>query len=104
MKTLERLRYLPHFGVHNPNKPGKLRWVFDGAAMSSGFSLNGVLSMVPDLNQPLVCVLRKFRKYKVAIQGDIKDIFHRVYIQPEDRVSQRFLWRGTRKIQNTICW
>jgi len=53
--------------------------------------------MGPDLNQPLVSVLWKFRKYKVAVQGDIKDMFHRVYIQPDDRVSQKFLLRGTRR-------
>ncbi|XP_033245661.1 uncharacterized protein LOC117187336 isoform X2 [Drosophila miranda] len=48
----DRLWYLPHFGVENPNKPGA-----------------------------------------VGVCGDIKEMFHQVLIQPEDRCSQRFLWR-----------
>jgi transposase InsO family protein len=89
-----RTWYLPHFGVTNPNKPGKLRLVFDAAARSHGISLNDVLCQGPDLNNSLISVLMKFRKYKYAFAGDIKDMFHRVFIQKEDRHSQRFLWRG----------
>ena len=37
--------YLPHFAVFNPNKPGKLRFVFDAAAKAGSASLNDTLSM-----------------------------------------------------------
>lgn len=91
----KRLWYLPHFGVKNPNKPGKIRLVFDAAAESHGMSLNKALVQGPDLNNSIVSVLLKFRQYEYAFAGDIKDMFHRVLIRSEDRHSQRFLWRGT---------
>ena len=58
-----RVWYLPHFGVKNPNKPGKLRLVFDAAARTAGTSLNDQLDAGPDLLQPLPAVLLRFRQF-----------------------------------------
>lgn len=93
-KEVQPLWYLPHFGVMNPNKPGKLRLVFDAAAESNGVSLNSNLVQGPDLNNTIVSVLLKFRQYQYGFAGDVKDMFHRVMIQKKDRTAQRFLWRG----------
>ncbi|XP_070134412.1 uncharacterized protein [Drosophila bipectinata] len=70
-----KLWYLPHFGVENPNQPGKVRLVFDAAAMVNGVSLNSALMKGPQRYKPLPAVLFHFREGAVG-----------------DRCSQRFLW------------
>lgn len=86
--------YLPHFAVHNPNKPNKIRIVFDAAAKSHGVSLNDNLIAGPDLLQSLVAILWKFRQRRFGFCGDVREMFHRVGIRKEDRCAQRFLWRN----------
>ena len=46
--------YLPHHPVLNPNKPGKVRRVLNGAAKFHGASLNKSLLTGPDLLQNLI--------------------------------------------------
>ncbi|XP_055711452.1 uncharacterized protein LOC129806705 [Phlebotomus papatasi] len=85
--------YLPHFAVFHPAK-GKIRVVFDCAAKSGNVSLNDLLMSGPDLLKSLPAVLENFRKGKFAFTGDIKEMFHRVYVRAEDTNYQRILWRG----------
>ncbi|XP_068158176.1 uncharacterized protein [Drosophila tropicalis] len=88
-----KIWYLPHFAVTNPNKPGKIRLVFDAAAKVGNVSLNSELLKGPQHYRPLLSVLFHFREVAVAVTGDIKEMFHQIYVQPQDRRSQRFLWR-----------
>ena len=77
----------------NPNKPGKLRLVFDAASKTGGRSLNDALLSVPDLLRPLPTVLFGYRERRIAFGADIAEMFHPVQIREADRDSQRFLWR-----------
>jgi hypothetical protein len=84
--------FLPHFPVFNPNK-GKIRVVFDAAAVFMGHSLNSNLLVGPDFNNSLLKMIFKFRQGVVAISGDIKDMFLMVRVATKDQPAQLFLWR-----------
>ncbi|XP_058449230.1 uncharacterized protein LOC131429196 [Malaya genurostris] len=88
----KRSWYLPIYPVVNPNKPGKLRIVWDAAAKVGQISLNSFLLKGPDQVTSLPDVLQRFREYRVAISGDIREMFHQVRINSEDQHCQRFLW------------
>ena len=93
LKKTDKTWYLPHHGVVNVNKPGKVRMVFDAAAKSAGQSLNSNLSTGPDLVNSLIGVLLRFRKHRVAVTADIEGMFHQVKLKPPDAEAVRFLWR-----------
>ena len=84
--------YLPHHPVMNPNKPNKVRVVFDCAARYDGVSLNSTLLQGPDLANNLIGVLTRFRQEPVAVMADIEGMFHQVYVNPKDCDALRFLW------------
>ncbi|XP_041845165.1 uncharacterized protein LOC121642470 [Melanotaenia boesemani] len=88
----ETVWYIPHHGVYHPNKPTKLRVVFDCSAKFHGISLNDTLLTGPDLINSLVGVLCRFRKEAVAVICDIEKMFHQFYIPPVMRDYLRFLW------------
>lgn len=88
----ERTWYLPIFPVTNPSKPNKVRLVWDAAAVYQNVSLNKMLLTGPDTLPPLIQPLNRFRERKVAINGDIRQMFHQIIVRKQDQDSQRFLW------------
>lgn len=84
--------YLPMFPVYNPNKPNKVRIVWDAAAKVGETSLNSVLMKGPDQLTALPSVLYRFREKRIAVTGDIAEMFLRIRMKNEDQQYQRILW------------
>lgn len=101
--SASRVWYLCHFGVQNPNKPGKLRLVFDGAGKVNNLCLNDFLLTGPDLYNSLLGIMLRFRENKYALIGDIKDMFLRIKIRPEDQNLLRFLWQPSVDAPLKLC-
>jgi hypothetical protein len=92
-QTSSRTRYLPHHPVFNPNKPGKMRVVFDLAAKFKGRSTNDELITGPDLLNNLEGVFLRFRSHPVAIAADIEAMFLQIRVPATDADALRFLWK-----------
>ncbi|XP_057310467.1 uncharacterized protein LOC130648433 [Hydractinia symbiolongicarpus] len=93
-QTSDITNYIPHHGVVHPNKPRKVRVVFDAAAAKyKGISLNDNLLPGPDLLNNLVSVLLTFRTYRYAITADIEKMFHQVKVSKIEQDALRFVWR-----------
>ena len=84
--------YLPHFGIYHPQKPDKIRVVFDSAVEVDGISLNKMLLSGQGLANSLLGVLMCFRQYGTAFVADIEQMFHTFHVEPEHRDLLRFLW------------
>lgn len=84
--------YLPHHGVFHPQKPDKIRVVFDCSAEYKGEALNKHLLQGPDLTNKLVGVLSRFRREPVAFMADIEAMFLQVHVTEHCRDLLRFLW------------
>ncbi|XP_023815989.1 uncharacterized protein LOC111948234 [Oryzias latipes] len=84
--------YIPHHGIYHPQKPNKIRVVFDASAKYQNTSLNEQLLTGPDLTNTLVGVLCRFRKGRVAIMCDVERMFHQFHVAPQDQDYFRLLW------------
>ncbi len=85
--------YIPHHGVYNVNKPGKVRVVFDCSAKETGkASLNDCLLQGPDLTNSLIVVLCRFRLEPIAFLCDIEKMFFQFRVDERHRDFLRFFW------------
>ena len=88
--------YINHLAVVNPkSKSTPIRIVFNSSHVYQGISLNNCLAKGPDsfVNSSIGILLR-WREEAVAIVGDIKKMFHSVFLKPLEQHCHRFLWRG----------
>ncbi|XP_062713921.1 uncharacterized protein LOC134290744 [Aedes albopictus] len=85
--------FLPVFPVVNPNKPGKVRLVWDAAATAYGVSLNSLLLKGPDLLTSLLTVLVKFRQFRIAVCGDIREMYLQISLKQDVRLC--FFWKDS---------
>ena len=85
--------YLPHHPVFHPQKPGKVRVVFDCLAKYRGSFLNDQLLQGLDVTNTLVGVLTQFREDSVAFMTNVEAMFYQVRVQPDNcKYLRFFLW------------
>ena len=105
-KRSKREWYLPHHLVLNPNKPGKVRRVLNGAALFHKQSPNSALMAGPDLLQNLLYIILKFRQHRYAASADIEGMFLQVGVPDQDQTSLRFFVAGgcrVRELNRRVC-
>lgn len=87
--------YLCHHAVFKEESEStKTRVVFDGSApTTSGYSVNDILMVGPNMQDSLFAILIRARQYKFILAGDIAKMYRQVEIADEDRDLQLILWR-----------
>ena len=83
----DREWYLPHHPVINPNKPGYMRRVLNGAAKFHGTSLNQSPLVSRDLLQNLMLVPLRFRQLKYVVSADKDGMFLQVGVRDKNQSS-----------------
>lgn len=87
--------YLPHHCVVKDYfTTTKLRVVFDGSAKSStGYSVNDIMMVGPNIQHDLFSILIRFRKHNYVLSADIAKMYRQIYVKKNHRQLQRILWR-----------
>ena len=84
--------FLPHHAVWHPRKPQEPRVLFKCASVSGGTSLNEQLLRGLENTSTLKGVILRFRVEDIAVTADIKRMFHKVCVVPEDHGVLCYLW------------
>lgn len=92
--------YIPHHGIYHPQKPNKIRIVFDCFAKFQNTSLNDHLLSGPDLT--LHTHLCRFRKGHIAVMCDVERMFHQFCVALQDQDYLRFLWWEDSNMEKSI--
>lgn len=94
-KPVNKVYYLPmHMVRKESSTTSKVRIVFDASATTgSGASLNDQLLVGPTVHSPLIDVLLRFRRHKVALAADVSRMYRAVLLPEDQRDLHRFVWR-----------
>ena len=85
---------IPFFMVVKENKATtKFRLIANAAFDFGEGSLNDLLLPGPNIMGNLLDILTRFRFHKYVITGDIRKMFLRIKVKPEDRKYLRYYWR-----------
>ena len=93
--------YLPHHPVVKESSlTTKVRPVFDASAAGyNGVSLNDCMEAGPNMIPSLVEMLVRFRRWRIALTGDITKAFLQVKVCSKDQDVHRFLWNCGNKVR-----
>lgn len=87
--------FVPHHGIDPERK--KFRIVLNGSAItSSGQSFNDLQMAGERLQDNLADIILRFRLHRIALTGDIEQMYPQVLIRPEDYQMQLIFWRPKR--------
>lgn len=85
--------YIPHHAV-----TAKFRVVFNASARTStGVSLNDTQLVGPTIQDSLLHIIFRFRRFLIALTADVEKMFRQILVAPEHRQFQRILWRESPK-------
>ncbi|XP_073960059.1 uncharacterized protein [Choristoneura fumiferana] len=87
--------YVAHHAVVNPDKTTTpLRVVIDPSCQTtSGKSLNDIQYKGTVMQDDLIDILLRFRKYEYVVNADIEKMYRMIYIKPTQCHLQCILWR-----------
>ena len=95
---------MPHHGVTHPNKPEKVRIVFDATAEYDNKSLNGSLLLGPDLLNNIVAVILRFRQGTFAATSDIDNVSSNLCKAIRTRCIKICMENGQFREAKTLCY
>lgn len=87
--------FIPHHAVLKQSSlTTQCRVVFNASCpTNNGLSLNSVQFPGPALQNDIIDILLRFRKYKFVIAGDISKMYRQILIDRAQRRYQRIFWR-----------
>ena len=96
-KPADQVFYLPmHIVCKDSSTTTKIRAVFDASAnTSTGVSLNSTLMVGPTVHPPLIDVLMRFRRYRIAMIADVSRMYRAIRLTELDKDLHRFVRRDS---------
>ncbi|XP_030750174.1 uncharacterized protein LOC115877962 [Sitophilus oryzae] len=87
--------FLPHHAVvRDDSVTTKVRVVFNASMKTkSGLSLNDIQYCGPTLQDELLAIILRFRKYEYVMTADVSKMYRMILVNENDRSLQQIFWR-----------